>query len=118
MGGFSNVIWFWVPVLIYKAISAFLRTLWRFNLWILQTVSGVPLYYSKPQYRIPAIFVGTLGVMSLFNFTVFLLILGSSSSGGNIPPGEIPPITEVLLMGIIGVGLLLLCRFLIRRGSI
>jgi len=116
VGGFSNVIWFWIPVLIYKAISAFLRTIWKLNLWILQTVSGVPLYYCKPEYRIPGIFIGTIGVLSLFNFLFFLMFLGSASEK-NMPHSKLP-MGEFLLMGLVGAGLLLLCRFLIRRGSI
>jgi len=55
MGGLSNAFWLWFPVLVYKAVSAFFRTIWRFNLWVLQTVSGTPLYYCKPEFRIPAI---------------------------------------------------------------
>jgi hypothetical protein len=115
MGGLSKALWFWIPVLIYKAISAFLRTIWKLNLWILQTVSGVPLYYCKPEYRIPGIFLGTIGVLSIFNFLLFLMFLGSEkgiSQGGTSATGE------MILMGLIGAGLLLFCRFLIRRGSI
>jgi hypothetical protein len=75
MGGFSNAFWLWLPVLIFKAVSAFFRTLWKFNLWILQSISGVPLYYCKPEYRVPGIFVGTFGVISVFNFLFFALTL-------------------------------------------
>ena len=113
MGGLSKAFWFWIPVLIYKAILAFLRTIWKFNLWILQTVSGVPLYYCRPEYRIPAIFLGTVGVLSLFNFLFFLMLLGSE---GAMTQMGAPTIGDILLMGLVGAGLLLLCRFLIRRG--
>ena len=116
MGGFSNVIWFWVPVLIYKALSAFLRTVWKLNLWILQTVSGVPLYYCKPEYRIPGIFVGTIGVVALFDFLMLIITLGYISEK-NMPQSELP-IGMFLVTGLGGAGLLLLCRLLIKRGSI
>lgn len=116
MGGLSNAFWLWLPVLIYKAISAFFRTIWKFNLWILQTVSGVPLYYCKPEYRMPAIFIGTIGVISSFNFLCFLLTLGSAS-GNNVSQRGLP-LNDFLIMGLIGAGLLLVCRLLIRRGSI
>ena len=116
MGGLSKAFWLWIPVLIYKTISAFFRTIWKFNLWVLQSISGVPLYYCKPEYRIPGILVGTIGVISIFNFLFFLLILGSAS-GNNVSQGGLPA-GEFRIMGIVGVGLLLLCRVLIRRGSI
>jgi hypothetical protein len=115
VGGFTNALWLWVPVLIFKGISAFLRTIWKFNLWILQTVSGVPLYYCKPEYRIPGILFGTIGVLSIFNFLFFLMFLGSKKG---ISHGGTPPMGETLFMGLIGAGLLLFCRFLIRRGAI
>lgn len=116
MGGFSNALWLWLPVLIYKAVAAFFRTIWKFNLWILQSVSGVPLYYCKPEYRIPGIFVGTFGVISIFNFLFFLLVI-SAASGNNISQRG-APFSEFLTMGLVGLGLLMLCRVLIRRGSI
>jgi len=117
MGGFSNALWFWIPVLIYKAILAFLRTIWKFNLWILQRVCGVPLYYCKPEYRIPGIIVGTLGVLIIFGFLIFLLSLGSEYQKSMAQQGLYKP-GELILNGLLGIGLLLLCRFLIRRGSI
>jgi hypothetical protein len=116
MGGFSNAFWLWLPVLIFKAVSAFFRTLWKFNLWILQSISGVPLYYCKPEYRVPGIFVGTFGVISVFNFLFFALTL-SYGTEALIPKPNLQ-LENFLLMGGIGIGLLLLCRFLIRRGSI
>jgi hypothetical protein len=116
MGGLSNAFWLWLPVLIYKAVAAFFRTIWKLNLWILQTVSGVPLYYCKPEYRIPGIFVGTFGVISIFNFLFFLLVM-SSASRNNVSHRGLP-LNDFLTMGLVGLGLLLLCRLLIRRGSI
>lgn len=113
MGGLSNALWFWFPVLIFKAVAAFFRTIWKFNLWILQTVSGMPLYYCKPEFRIPAIFIGTIGVIALTNFFCFLLSLGSTNQN-NISI----PIGDFFMMGLIGMVLLLLCRLLIRRGSL
>jgi len=116
MGGLSKALWFWIPVLIYRAISAFLRTIWKLNLWILQKVSGAPLYYCKPEYRVPGIFIGTIGVLSLFSFLFFLMLSGSVSEKDT--PFSKLPMGEYLLLGLIGAGLLLLCRFFIRRGSI
>jgi len=116
VGGFSTALWLWLPVLIYKALSAFFRTIWKFNLWILQTISGVPLYYCKPEYRIPALALGTVGIAVTFNLAFFVVLLGSAS-GNNMPQRGLPT-TEFLLMGLLGVGLLLVCRILIRRGSI
>lgn len=116
MSGLSNAFWLWFPVLIYKAVSAFFRTIWKFNLWILQTVSGVPLYYCKPEYRIPAIFIGTIGVIASFNF-IFLLFVLPSSIENNVSEG-LSLLGVFLMMGLIGVGFLLLCRILIKRGSI
>ncbi len=116
MGGFVNAIWFWLPVLIYKAVAAFLRTAWKFNLWILQTISGMPLYYCRPEYRVPGIFLGTFGVIAAFNVIFFLLALGSISGNGLHQRGS--PIGEFLIIALVGVSLLLLSRFLIRRGSI
>lgn len=116
MGGFSTAFWLWFPVLLYKAVSAFFRAIWKFNLWILQTVSGVPLYYCRPEYRIPGIFAGTFGIIFVINFLFFLLVMGSAS-GNNIQNQGLPTY-GFLLMGFVGIGLLLLCRFLIRRGSI
>ncbi len=115
MGGLSNAFWLWFPVLIYKAVAAFFRTIWKFNLWILQTVSGVPLYYCRPEYRMPAIFLGTFGVMSVINFIFFLF---SRFAVGTNMHEQTLPVSDFLIMGTAGVGLLILCRYLIRRGSI
>lgn len=116
MSGLSNALWFWLPVLIYKAVSALFRTIWKFNLWVLQTICGVPLYYSRPEYRIMGIFLGTVGLMFVFNFVMFLLIMGSEA-GDNLSQQGMA-LREILIMGGVGLGLLVLCRILIRRGSI
>jgi hypothetical protein len=105
MGGFSNAFWLWLPVLIYKAVSAFVRTIWKFNLWIIQTVCGVPLFYCKPEYRIPGIFIGLLGNLCMLAFIL------SFSTKENLT-------YKNLQMILVGAGFFLLCRFLIRRGSI
>jgi hypothetical protein len=115
MGGLSNAFWLWIPVLIYKFLSAIFRTLWKLNLWILQTVSGVPLYYCRPEYRIPAIFIGTFGVIVCLNFVLFLLVVAGSAGSTTQQGGSA---VQFLIMGLFGVGLLLACRFLIKRGSI
>jgi len=116
MSGFSRAFWLWLPVLIYKAVSAFFRTIWKFNLWTLQTICGVPLYYCKPQYRIPGIFFGTLGMVSVFSFIVFLLSINSDAAQS--VSRQAVPLNEILMTCGIGLGLLFLCRILIRRGSI
>ena len=116
MSGLSNAFWLWLPVLIYKAVAGFFKILWKFNLWALQTVSGVPLYYCKPEYRIPAIFIGTIGLISCFNFVFFLFVLLSTEAKNESLRGM--PVSEFLAMGLVGIGLLLLCRILIKRGSI
>jgi hypothetical protein len=116
MGGFTNALWFWVPVLIYKALAAFLRTVWKLNLWILQTFCGVPLYYCRPEYRIPGIFSGTIGVLALFDFLMLLIVQGYISEK-NMPQSTLP-IGMFLVTGLGGAAMLLLCRFLIRKGSI
>ena len=116
MSGLSNAFWLWFPVLIFKAVSAFFKTIWKFNLWALQTVSDAPLYYCRPEYRIPAIFIGTFGIISSFNFIclLFMMILGNRNNGSQINLN----ISDLFAMGAIGLGLLLGCRMLIRRGSI
>ena len=116
MGGFSHAFWLWLPVLIYKAVSALFRTIWKFNLWTLQSICGVPLYYCKPEYRIPGIFFGTLGIASVFSFIVFLLIMSSEAKNNLLQQGV--PLGEALMTGCIGLGLIFLCRILIRKGSI
>jgi len=116
MGGFSHAFWLWFPVLIYKAVSAFCRIIWKFNLWILQTICGVPLYYCKPEYRIPGILFGTLGTFSLFSFVGSFLTIGSETNHNLSQQGI--PLAGILIIGAIGIGLLFLCRVLIRKGSI
>jgi hypothetical protein len=116
MGGLSNAFWLWFPVLVYKAVSAFFRTIWRFNLWVLQTVSGTPLYYCKPEFRIPAITIGTFGNFCILNFLMFILTLSSSSAHTMYQNNE--PLAEFLILLIVGIVMLFLCRILIRRGSI
>ena len=116
MGGFANAIWLWLPLLIYKAVSALFRTIWKLNLWILQTICGVPIYYCKPEYRIPGVLFGTAGMMLSFNFVIFFLIL-SSEAGNNMSHQGIS-MSEIIIMAGFGIGFLVLCRMLIRRGSI
>ncbi len=112
MGGLSNALWLWLPVLIYKIIAAIFRTIWKFNLWILQTISGVPLYYCRPEYRLPAIFLGTLGLLFALSCLSIILTLGSVSNY------NAENISQLFVFCIVGLGLLVLCRVLIRRGSI
>ncbi|RJR42804.1 MAG: hypothetical protein C4576_15500 [Desulfobacteraceae bacterium] len=116
MGSLSHAFWLWVPVLLYKLIATVLRTIWKLNLWILQTVSGVPLYYCRPEFRIPAIFIGTIGVMASFMFLLFLLVIISGPANSMSHQG--PSAHDLLILCIFAVVPLISCRLLIRRGSI
>ena len=116
MGGFSKAFWFWLPLLLFKATAALFRTIWKFNLWTLQSISGVPLYHCKPQYRIPGIFFGTLGLFNLIISGLSLLVIGSRA-GHEVLQKE-APISDVLIVSGIALGLLFLCRALIRKGSL
>ena len=119
MDGFSRALWFWLPVLIFKTAAFFLNIIWKLNLWILQTISGVPLYYCKPHYRIPGIFVGTLGVIICLNILLFLLLIGvTSSSDVAHHSASMIRFTEFFIIGIIGLSCMFMCRVLIRIGSI
>jgi len=101
----------WIPILVYKFFAA----LWRLNLFIIQMICGVPLYYCSPGFKVLGVFLGTTGLLIIIE--VFLiLIVGSSTAGNKI--FENFPIKKLILMGLLGIGLLLLSRFLIRRGSI
>ena len=116
MDGCSNALLFWLPVLAFRAISALFRIIWRFNLWILQIISGMPLHYCRSEYRIPAILFGTIGVALSFNLLLLLIIL-STTDKGNMLHKELS-ISGFLIMGLTSVLMLLLCRFLIRKGTI
>jgi hypothetical protein len=118
MGGLSNAFWLWFPVLIYKAVSAFFRTIWKLDLWILQTVSGVPLYHARPEYRIPGILLGTIGLIMLSNVSFCLMALLSSPRSNRSQVNIALSLNDLLIMGVIGLGMLLICRLLVRRGSI
>ena len=87
--------------------------MWKINLWILWTVCGRPIEDCKQKYRLPAIIAGTGGVVSSFNSVAFLFAL-SSTSGNNVARDGL----QVFLMAVMGVGLLLICRVLIHRGSL
>ena len=116
MGGLSNAFWLWFPVLIYKAVTAFFRTIWKFNLWILQTICGIPLFYCKPEYRIPGIILGTIGLMCVSSLLFFLLTLMSTPEMGMLKRDS--QLNEMLITGVVGVGMLILCKVMIRKGSI
>lgn len=79
-------------------------------------ISGVPLYYCRPEYRIPGIALGTFGVFLMFSLLCFILVLGSAS-GNNMPQNIMSP-GHFLMTGLLGGVFLILCRLLIRRGSI
>ena len=109
--GCLNALLLWLPILIYK----FFVGLWKLNLFIIQMICGVPLYYCSPGFKVLGIFLGTAGLLIIVE-VFLLLILGLSSAGNKI--FENFPIKNLILMGLLGIGLLLLCRLLIRRGSI
>ena len=111
--GCLNAFWLWLPVLIFKAVSAVCSTVWKFHLWGLQTICGVPLYYCKPHYRIPGIFFGTVGAVFTLMLAVALMAMSSSQPLQNQPRGD-----DLIVFVVMGPGLVFLCRFLIRRGSI
>ncbi len=100
---------FWLPVLIFKAFAAIFKVLWNFNLWVLQKVSGVPLYYCRPEYRTPGIILGTMGVMAIPNLLFFPVMIAEVGWSEGI---------FVFVGGLFGLGFLFLCRLMIRRGSI
>jgi len=116
MGGLTNVFLLWFPVLIYRGVSAFFRTIWKFNLWTLQTICGIPLYYCKPEYRIPGIFIGTIGLMCVSSLMFFLLTMMCAPETGMLKRGS--QLNEMLIVGVVGVGMLILCKVMIRKGSI
>ena len=116
MSCLSKTFSLWVPVLIFKSIAGFFKFIWKINLWILQKISGVPLYYCKPEYRIPALIFGSIGVIFSINIIFYLLILVSSHSN-NASPQSIG-LSEFMLISFVSVSLLIVCRLLVKRGSI
>jgi len=116
MSGFFQAFWFWLPVLIFKIFASLFKSIWNFNLWALQMICGVPLFYCKPGYRIPGIFLGTMGMISVLFFLISLLIMGAGADGKYAQPQV--PIGEILIMGGLGIIFIIICRLLIRRGSI
>lgn len=114
--GCMHAFWMWVPILIFKAISAIFRGLWTFVLWILQTISGVPLYYCKPEYLIPAKIIGAIGILLL---TMVVLNIFTLLSGVDTPQQNGTSIAVTIFVnGIIGSLLLWGSRMLIRKGSL
>lgn len=114
MKGCSTAFFMWLPVLILKI----LKGIWLLISWILQTISGTPLYHCKPEYRIPAQIIGTTGLF--FSFFCMLGIFISIFDPNYIRQAQ-TSITEnisaIFFFGVLGILLLLLCRYLIRRGS-
>lgn len=102
----------WLPILIFKIISG----LWKLNLFIIQIICGVPLYYCTPGMRALGIFLGTIGLIALIEFFLLLLIMNSSiaerSAYANFPK------EYLIIIGLGGLGFLLLGRFVIRRGAL
>ncbi|MEK9149401.1 MAG: hypothetical protein AAB267_05080 [Candidatus Desantisbacteria bacterium] len=113
--GCMHAFWMWVPVLIFKAIAAICRGLWTFILWILQTISGVPLYYCKPEFLIPAKIIGAIGILLLTG--VALNIISLFSGIDTTQQDSISIVGPVFVSGVIGFLLLWGSRMLIRKGS-
>jgi hypothetical protein len=111
MKGCQTAFFMWLPILIGKLIKGILL----FIKWLLQTISGVPLHYCKPEYRIPAQIVGTIGLFFSFFFIIGVFMLISDSSQFK---GQGNPLLSFLILGGVGFGLLMVCRILIRRGSV
>lgn len=84
-------------------------------MWLLQTISGRPLYYCEPKYLIPAKILGTLGLLStvlgILSFSSLFLPKGLNRATG---------VSPVVFLGylILGIALLMASRFLIRRGAL
>jgi len=78
-------------------------------------ISGVPLHFCKPEYRIPAQIIGTIGLFFVFFFIfgIFAILLDPS-----FMRGQGNPFFAILILGGIGLGLLMICRVLIKRGSV
>ena len=113
--GCTTAFFMWFPLLIYKLFKG----IWLFISWILQTISGVPIYYCKPGYRIPAQILGTVGLGFLF-FSIFsgLVILINSSHIQHTGNSLISLLLSIFILGGIGLFFLFICRILIRKGSI
>jgi hypothetical protein len=112
--GCMHAFWMWVPILIFKAIAAICRCLWTFVLWILQTISGVPLYYCKPEFLIPAKIIGTIGIL-LLTGVVFIISLSSGIDTDSQNNNSI--LWTIFMNSAISFLLLWGSRILIRKGA-
>lgn len=108
-------IFFGLFTMISKIFIACVKGLWTLNLYILQLISGKPLYYCELKYLIPAKIIGTLGVISIVVGILSLIVLIKNSN--SIKGGGISPISVVFYL-VAGSALLFVSRFLIRRGAI
>jgi len=115
MKGCSTAFFMWLPILIFKLFKG----IWILISWILQTISGVPLYFCKPEYRIPAQILGTIGLIFMF-FFLFGIFIALLNPGHLQQQGTslIDSIFSIFILGGIGFLLLFICRILIKRGSI
>ena len=111
MRGCSTAFFMWLPILLGKLFKG----IWVFIKWILQTISGVPLYHCKPEYRIPAQIIGTTGLFFAFLFIVGIFAILSDPL---YLKSQSNSIYSILLLGGVGFGMLMICRVLIKRGSI
>jgi hypothetical protein len=115
MSGCLGWLFFGIFFGMYKIFALIIKGLWSLNLWLLQTISGRPLYYCKSTYLIPAKITGILGVLSLFGAILGLVILLTLN-----PPESRTGNPLIILIVYLAFGFFLLwaSRFLIRRGSL
>jgi len=111
MKGCSTAFFMWLPVILIKI----LKGVWLLISWLLQTISGVPLYHCKPEYRIPAQIAGTIGLFFMFFFVLGIFIILFDPTYLQVQGTSF---LSFLLLGGIGFGLLVVCRILIKKGSI
>lgn len=110
--GCLSALFLWLPVIIFKIISR----LWKLNLFIIQKICGVPLYYCTPGFRALGIFFGTIGLLALMELLLLLLIMGSTIGQKSVYTNF--PKEYLIIIGLGGLGFLLLGRFVIRRGAL
>ena len=102
-------------LMIFKLFIFLIKGLWAINLYILQVLSGKPLYYCEPKYLIPGKILGTLGILLIAMGILSLVVLTINS---NLSKGKsVSPISVFILL-IAGGFLLFASSFLIRRGAI
>ena len=115
MKGCMTALFMWLPILISKT----LKGLWLLISWILQTICGTPLYYCRPEYRIPAQMIGTIGLIFSFLsiFSIFISLFDQNYVRQYHNSG-LDFMFSISIIGGIGLVFIIICRYLIRKGSI